>query len=732
MSKNIEQVYVANPITSNAGTDLMYFGQSPYGPTDDAAMLYSNFAAQFGAPYTAAALTAGNDTNITLTLGGTPTTALLHAASITAGWSGTLSPARGGTGVNNGSSTITLAGTFQMSGAFSFNGTLTGNTSITYPTSGTLATTSQIPSGAALTEVNDTNVTLTLGGSPTTALVNATSITAGWAGTLSPSRGGTGVNNGASTITLGGNLTTSGAFSSTFTMSGSTNVTFPTSGTLATTSGIVTSITGTANEITASASTGPVTLSISNNPILPGSGGMTFPTGNTAARAGSAGTMRFNSQTTVFEATVDGSTWNTVATSGPGVSSVSGTTNRITSTGGTTPVIDIAATYVGQSSITTLGTIGTGTWQGAVVGPTYGGTGVNNGSSTLTLAGNLTTAGSFASTFTMSGSTSVTFPTSGTLATTSQIPTGAALTEVDDTNVTLTLGGSPNTALVNAASITAGWTGQLSLTRGGSNASLTASNGGIVYSTSSAMAILSGTATANKVLVSGASSAPSWSTATFPATAGSAGTILRSDGTNWVTSTSTFANTYSASTLLYSNGANTVTGLATSNSSSLVTNSSGVPAWSGTMTNGQVIIGSTSATPTAATLTNGSGISITNGAGSITIAATGIGAFVWNDVSGTSQAATINQGYIISNASQTTVTLPATAAEGSVFAIAGKGAAGWILQMNTGQTCHFGSSASSSAGTLTSTNQWDSVQIVCVTANTTFAVTSVIGNLTVA
>ena len=44
------------------------------------------------------------------------------------------------------------------------------------------------------------------------------------------------------------------------------------------------------------------------------------------------------------------------------VTSVSGTTNRITSTGGNTPIIDIAAGYVGQSSITTLGTIGTGIW----------------------------------------------------------------------------------------------------------------------------------------------------------------------------------------------------------------------------------------------------------------------------------------------------------------------------------------------------------------------------------
>lgn len=40
------------------------------------------------------------------------------------------------------------------------------------------------------------------------------------------------------------------------------------------------------------------------------------------------------------------------------------------------------------------------------------------------------------------------------------------------------------------------------------------------------------------------------------------------------------------------------------------------------LTNGQLLIGSTGATPTAATLTAGSGITITNGAGSITIAAT--------------------------------------------------------------------------------------------------------------
>lgn len=45
----------------------------------------------------------------------------------------------------------------------------------------------------ALTKIDDTNVTLTLGGTPSTALLQATSLTLGWTGQLSVSRGGTGV-----------------------------------------------------------------------------------------------------------------------------------------------------------------------------------------------------------------------------------------------------------------------------------------------------------------------------------------------------------------------------------------------------------------------------------------------------------------------------------------------------------------------------------------------------------
>jgi hypothetical protein len=142
MAKNILQVYTANPITVNAPTDLMYFGRSPYGLGDDAGMTFSSFASQFAAPFTPAALTETNDTNVTLTLSGTPATALLQAVNLTLGWTGTLSPARGGTGVNNGTSTLTLGGSLITTGAFSSTFNMTGATNVTFPTSGTLATTS--------------------------------------------------------------------------------------------------------------------------------------------------------------------------------------------------------------------------------------------------------------------------------------------------------------------------------------------------------------------------------------------------------------------------------------------------------------------------------------------------------------------------------------------------------------------------------------------------------------
>lgn len=82
-----------------------------------------------------------------------------------------------------------------------------------------------------------------------------------------------------------------------------------------------------------------------------------------------------------------------------------------------------------------------------------------------------------------------------------------------------------------------------------------------------------------QVLQANTTADPTWSTATYPSTGGTNGTFLQSNGTNFVNSAA--------------------------------------------LTNGQLWIGSTGNPPTAATLTQGANITITNGAGSITIASTG-------------------------------------------------------------------------------------------------------------
>jgi hypothetical protein len=64
---------------------------------------------------------------------------------------------------------------------------------------------------------------------------------------------------------------------------------------------------------------------------------------------------------------------------------VVGTSNRISVTAN---AVDISASYVGQTSITTLGTIATGTWNGTEVGVAYGGTGLTTAAKGSVLVAN--------------------------------------------------------------------------------------------------------------------------------------------------------------------------------------------------------------------------------------------------------------------------------------------------------------------------------------------------------
>jgi hypothetical protein len=173
--------------------------------------------------------------------------------------------------------------------------------------------------------------------------------------------------------------------------------------------------------------------------------------------------------------------------------------------------------------------------------------------------------------------------------------------------------------------------------------------------------------------------------------------------------------------------------LASTASAGLVTNSSGIPVFTSSMTNGQLIIGSTGATPVAANLTAGANISIVNAAGSITISATGLAGFSWTVVTGASQNMSVNNGYITNNAGVVTLNLPASSAVGDEIDVIGKGAGGWLVQCGVGQTIVLGSSTTTSGGSLASTNAKDSFYMICTVANTEWTVASAPqGNITVA
>ena len=357
---------------------------------------------------------------------------------------------------------------------------------------------------ASLTGDVTGNVTGNLTGNATTAttLAGARSIygnsfdgSADLAQVIAPNYGGTGVDNGTKTITLGGNIltansfTTTGNYSTTLNSVGVTNITLPTSGTIATLSGTETMTNKSLISPTLSGvPTAPTaSLGTQDNQIATTAFVASFVTNASVADASTtikgklqlAGdlTGTASSPTVKTFAGVNTATMATINTTVAAATS-SNTSNSLVKrdvTGNFSAGVITASLNGNANTATTLAAPkniygnafdGSADLTQAIAG-NYGGTGVDNGNKTIILGGNIltansfTTAGNYSLTLTTTNNTDITLPTTGTIATLAGTETLTNKTIVDvsltgvPTAPTATAGTSTNqvatTAFVSAA-----------------------------------------------------------------------------------------------------------------------------------------------------------------------------------------------------------------------------------------------------------------------------------------
>jgi len=282
---------------------------------------------------------------------------------------------------------------------------------------------------------------------------------------------------------------------------------------------------------------------------------------------------------------------NGTAISSGTVTGVTGTANRIT-VGGTAaaPTVDISSAYVGQSTITTTGTVTTGTWSGAfgaVSGVNLTSLTAGNlagtippavlGNSTHYLGTTSLTLNRASANQALTGISSVAFPGSTSGTATLQATATAGTTTLSLPTTTGTLIGTGDTGTVTNTMLAAGTidlttkvTGTLPVAKGGTGvATLTGyakgtgtsaitavttipvtdggtgtttapTQGGVIYGASTSAYASTGVGTAGQVLQSNATGAPTWTNTapllvTVNAQTGTTYTLVAGDANAFIT-----------------------------------------------------------------------------------------------------------------------------------------------------------------------------------------------------
>lgn len=162
----------------------------------------------------------------------------------------------------------------------------------------------------------------------------------------------------------------------------------------------------------------------------------------------------------------------------------------------------------------------------------------------------------------------------------------------------------------------------------------------------------------------------------------------------------------------------------------LISNSSELP--SNVPITFQTSSGSATASNNVITFAGASGITLSASGSTVTI--TGGTSFTWSTVTASTLSMVSNNGYIANYSGQLACTLPTTSNVGDIITITNiNTAAGWKITYTTNQEIFIGSTHSTvTSGSLAATALGDTITMVCLTANLTWQVISMVGNITVA
>ena len=210
-------------------------------------------------------------------------------------------------------------------------------------------------------------------------------------------------------------------------------------------------IVGTGSQITVvdGDGSGNPTISIATNPVLPGTGSVTLPTGTTGQRPGNLpGQLRFNSTLDVFEGQDNAGVWKVLALGG-GVTSITLGTGL---TGSPNPITDVGTISITNTGVTAA-TYGSSNQVGQFAVNAQGQiTSASNVTITPASIGGIDTVNGTANQITTSQvGTVVTVSLPNALTFTGKTVTGGTLTSVAIDGATNTLTNISNASLVNSA-----------------------------------------------------------------------------------------------------------------------------------------------------------------------------------------------------------------------------------------------------------------------------------------